>query len=222
MNTYKVVEKFISINGEGLMAGYPACFIRLAGCNLNCSYCDTAWANRPDTVYRTETAEEICDFVRESGITAVTLTGGEPLLAPSVDELLRALSAIEGVRVEIETNGSVDISPFVDIGSNICFTLDYKLKGSGMEKHMLTANYEYLTKRDVVKFVCSDLTDLDRTREIAEEYGLYDKTNVLISTVFNKLDKREVVDYLIRHKMNKARLQLQLHKYIWDPEKRGV
>ena len=222
MKKYNIVEKFISINGEGLMAGLPACFVRLAGCNLNCSYCDTAWANKPDVQYKSETAEEICSFVKASGVEAVTLTGGEPLLAPGIEELIGALASIDGMRVEIETNGAVDISPFTDIGANVCFTLDYKLPGSGMEEHMLTSNYEYLTKMDAVKFVCSDMVDLERAGQISAEYGLYDKTNVLISTVFNGLDKREVVDYLIRHKMSKARLQLQLHKYIWEPDKRGV
>ena len=222
MNTYKIVEKFISINGEGLMAGLPACFIRLAGCNLNCSYCDTAWANRPDVVYKEETAEEICSFVRESGLKAVTLTGGEPLMAPGIKELIAALCSLDDIRVEIETNGSVDIAPFVDTGDNLVFTLDYKLAGSGMEEYMLTSNYEYLTMKDAVKFVCSDKADIARTKEIAERYSLYDRTNVLISTVFNGIDKRDVVDYMITHKMNRARLQLQLHKYIWEPEKRGV
>ncbi|MBR4515438.1 MAG: putative 7-carboxy-7-deazaguanine synthase QueE [Lachnospiraceae bacterium] len=222
MKKYNIVEKFISINGEGLMAGAPACFVRLAGCNLNCNYCDTAWANKPDVKYKSETVDEICSFVKASGVETVTLTGGEPLLAHGIEELIGALASIDDMRVEIETNGAVDISPFIGIGDNVCFTLDYKLPGSGMEEHMLTSNYAYLTKKDAVKFVCSDMADLERTRLIAEEFGLYDKTNVLISTVFNGLDKREVVDYLIRHKMSKARLQLQLHKYIWNPDERGV
>ena len=123
---YKVVEKFVSINGEGQCAGELAVFVRFQGCNLNCSYCDTSWANEKDAPYQVMTEEEICTWIQQQNVTNVTLTGGEPLLQPGIDVLLKCLSR-ENLRIEIETNGSVGLDGFVGIGENIRFTMDYKL-----------------------------------------------------------------------------------------------
>ena len=114
MRTYPVAEWFTSINGEGTHAGELAVFIRLRGCNLQCSYCDTRWANQPDGAATAMTAAAICETVRKTGIRNVTLTGGEPLLHASVRELLQALGQLPDIRIEIETNGSIDLTPFQD------------------------------------------------------------------------------------------------------------
>lgn len=113
--TYEVVEHFVSINGEGPLAGQLAVFVRFKGCNLSCLYCDTKWANEPDVPARVMTAEEIHQAIMETGVRNVTLTGGEPLDRPYISELLEKLAADHLLHVEIETNGSVSLAPFVNI-----------------------------------------------------------------------------------------------------------
>ncbi|WP_026651809.1 putative 7-carboxy-7-deazaguanine synthase QueE [Butyrivibrio proteoclasticus] len=222
MATFEVTEKFISINGEGQHAGEIAVFIRLKGCNLACSFCDTRWACEGNASYTEMTEDEIVAYVKESGVKRVTLTGGEPLLAKDVIVLLTAFGKEPDIDVEIETNGSVSIAPFTKIEKRPAFTLDYKLEGSGMEKFMDVSNYEYLEAKDTVKFVCSDTTELERVAEIVDKYKLSDKCTVLISPVFGAIEPSDMVDFLIKNKRNDIRLQLQLHKFIWDPNKRGV
>lgn len=222
MATYNVVEKFVSINGESAKAGQIAVFIRFAGCNLNCNYCDTKWANEKDVSYEKLTEFEIYDYIKGTGVTNVTLTGGEPLLREDIDKLLRILSSDKNLYVEIETNGSVDIGSFRDISENISFTLDYKLPGSGMDHMMNHDNYKDLSSKDTVKFVVSDIADLNMTRNIIEKYSLTEKCNVYISPVFGRIEPVTIVDFMINSKMNKVNMQLQMHKIIWDPEKKGV
>lgn len=219
---FKVAEHFISINGEGPRAGQLALFIRFAGCNLNCSYCDTRYASEPGASYEEMSEKEILDLVTDSGIADVTLTGGEPLYRPDIYELIRDMVVIPGISVEIETNGSVDISPYDDMPLRPAMTLDYKLPGSGMEEYMNTGNYSHLCRQDTVKFVCSDMKDLEKAREIIREYELTGKCHVYLSPVFGKIDPADMVEYMKDHRMNGVNLQLQLHKIIWNPEKRGV
>jgi 7-carboxy-7-deazaguanine synthase len=219
---YKVVETFISINGEGQHAGELALFIRFAGCNLNCNYCDTRWANQPDVVYQEMTETEIKALVTDSGVRNVTLTGGEPLLQPGMYQLLETIGSLPDIRIEIETNGSVDIEPYMTLIRRPAFTLDYKLPGSGMEAGMNTENYRYLTKEDTVKFVISDKADLTRAREIIEQYQLEGRCGIYYSPVFGRIRPAEIVDDMIEHRLNGVHMQLQMHKFIWDPEQRGV
>ncbi len=219
---YKVVETFISINGEGQHAGELALFIRFAGCNLNCNYCDTRWANQPDVVYQEMTETEIKALVTDSGVRNVTLTGGEPLLQPGMYQLLETMGSLPDIRIEIETNGSVDIEPYMTLIRRPAFTLDYKLPGSGMEAGMNTDNYRYLTKEDTVKFVISDKADQTRAREIIEQYQLEGRCGIYYSPVFGRIRPAEIVDDMIEHRLNGVHMQLQMHKFIWDPEQRGV
>lgn len=219
---YKVVETFISINGEGQHAGELALFIRFAGCNLNCNYCDTRWANQPDVVYQEMTETEIKALVADSRVRNVTLTGGEPLLQPGMYQLLEIVGSLPDIRIEIETNGSVDIGPYMTLIRRPAFTLDYKLPGSGMEAGMNTENYRYLTKEDTVKFVISDKADLTRARKIIEQYQLEGRCGIYYSPVFGRIRPAEIVDDMIEHRLNGVHMQLQMHKFIWDPEQRGV
>ncbi len=218
---YPVVEKFVSINGEGRRAGELAVFIRFRRCNLSCTYCDTRWANADSAEAEMMSALEIVGYVTSSGVKNVTLTGGEPLVQRELYRLIELLME-SGCRVEIETNGSLPINGLCGRKFRPVFTLDYKLPGSGMERHMLTENYEYLTKNDTVKFVAGSRADLERAAEIIEEYGLSEKCSVYISPVFGSIDPAEIVDFMAENRLNDVRLQLQLHKFIWDPEKRGV
>ena len=219
----KVAEKFISINGEGTRAGELAVFVRFVGCNLRCTYCDTMWANEPGCPYEEMTPAQICDYVRSTGISNVTLTGGEPLLQKQMEELIGPLIRDCGVRVEIETNGAVDLHPFAQIPEGRpSFTMDYKLPSSGCEDRMITENFSVLQAQDTVKFVSGSREDLERAAEIIEEYGLLDRCYVYFSPVFGKIEPAEIVDFMLENKLNKARIQIQMHKVIWDPNERGV
>ena len=219
----RVAEKFISINGEGTRAGELAVFVRFTGCNLRCSYCDTMWANEPGCPYEEMSPEQICDYVRSTGIRNVTLTGGEPLLQKDMDKLIGLLIKDCGVRVEIETNGAVDLRPFTELPEGRpVFTMDYKLPSSGCEDRMITENFSALEAEDTVKFVSGSRADLERAGEVIEKYGLLDRCHVYFSPVFGKIEPAEIVDFMLNKRMNKARIQIQMHKVIWDPDKRGV
>lgn len=222
MNTYKIAEMFSSINGEGTHAGQLAFFVRFTGCNLNCSYCDTKWANVSNAEYTEMTADEIRSEAQKSGIRNVTVTGGEPLIQPNIVPLLETLCG-DGRYVEIETNGSADVSEVVKIkGERPALTMDYKLPSSGMESFMRTENFALLEAKDTVKFVSGSLADLERALEIIRKYGLIGKCAVYISPVFGKLKPAEIVDFMLANKLNGVNVQLQMHKFIWDPNMRGV
>ncbi len=221
MISWPIVEKFVSINGEGQKAGMLSAFIRIRGCNLSCSYCDTAWANVPDCPCHFLSSDEIIHWLEEMEVDKVTLTGGEPLLAENISVLIEALGTA-GMDVEIETNGSISLSDFCHLSPRPAFTMDYKCPDSGMEKAMLLSNFSLLTKKDTVKFVVSSHKDLERAREISENYHLSSRCPIYLSPVFGKIEPKDIVTYMIKHHWNEARLQLQMHKFIWPPEQRGV
>jgi 7-carboxy-7-deazaguanine synthase len=215
----QVIEKFVSINGEGLKQGELALFIRFANCNLRCSYCDTKYSFiNPE--FTNESIDEIVEYAKSKKIKNITLTGGEPLIQDGIKELIIKL-ANNNFNIEIETNGSVSIKEFLNI-PNVSFTLDYKLPVSLMEKYMDFSNYEFVTKKDSVKFVCGNLSDMERAYEIIKKYNLIEKTNCLFSPIFNMIDLKEMVNFLIDNNLNGVRLCLQIHKIIWDPSERGV
>lgn len=237
-NTFRVVEKFISINGEGRRAGQLALFVRFAGCNLNCAYCDTKWANEADVSYHEYTIDELYQMIKESKVKNITLTGGEPLIQPNMDRLLNRLRQDASLRIEIETNGSVDIQPFLldvqlgdvqahsvksAVADNVSFTLDYKTSVSGMEDRMHMDNYVNLRTQDTVKFVVGSIRDLEKAKRIIEDYHLVEKgCGIYLSPCFGEVQPSEMVDFLVEHRLNDVNVQLQLHKFIWDPDKRGV
>ena len=225
---FRVAEHFVSINGEGRRAGQLAYFIRFAGCNLKCEYCDTMWANEKDVECEEFTEELLYDMIVNSGINNITLTGGEPLLQPGMKSLLKVLRTERKLRIEIETNGSIDIEPFFSeqedfIEDNVSFTLDYKTSASKMENHMCLHNYEIVRSSDVVKFVVGSKQDLDTAADIIKRFGLIDKDcGIYLSPCFGKIEPHEIVDYIVENKLNNINVQLQLHKYIWNPDMRGV
>lgn len=222
MAEYKVVEKFVSINGEGTRAGELAVFIRMKGCNLDCRYCDTKWANQEDASYEIMTEEDIRNYIRDTGVKNVTLTGGEPLFRKDMDILIDYLMQDKDRVVEIETNGSVNIKEYASMKNRASFTMDYKLGASGMEEKMCLENFAYLDRRDTVKFVVGSQEDLKRAAEIIEKYALTGKVSVYFSPVFGAIEPEEIVDFMVQNRLNDVRMQLQMHKFIWDPEKRGV
>ena len=176
-----------------------------------------------DTITEYMTAEEIYRYIKSSGVKNVTLTGGEPMLQKHIKKLLLMLGEDKELRTEIETNGAVKLTEYYEeMPENISFTVDYKCPGSGMEKTMILENFEKLRNCDTVKFVVSDRNDLEKMSEIIEGYSLTEKCMVYVSAVFGRIEPREIVDYMIENRLNDVRLQLQLHKFIWDPDKRGV
>lgn len=221
----KVVEKFISINGEGKRAGELAVFIRFKGCNLRCSYCDTLWALEQDCPFQEETPEEITQYILNNRIKNVTLTGGEPLIQPDIKKLIQLiLDSDSNIRLEIETNGAVLIKDYrVEDSSRLSFTMDYKLPSSGFEKSMKLDNFQYLTKNDSVKFVSGSLEDLSKAKSIIDKYDLINKgITIFISPVFGKIELISIVDFMKENNMNDVRMQIQMHKVIWHPDTRGV
>lgn len=217
----KVVEKFVSINGEGILAGELAVFIRFKGCNLRCSYCDTTWANESECKYDELSPEKIYSYIQSTNIRNVTLTGGEPLVQKQMSELLHFLSHDESIRVEIETNGAIDLSLFARF-NRIIFTMDYKLPSSLCEDNMMLSNFDILKKNDTVKFVIGSCDDLERAKNIITQFDLINKCYIYFSPVFGSIEPVEIVNYMIKHNLNGVRMQIQMHKVIWDQKKRGV
>ena len=216
-----VVERFVSINGEGAHAGEPAAFIRFKGCNLSCSYCDTKWANKNDALSSECTADSLVRWAADQPVKNVTLTGGEPLLQDDIEGLIEKLLGL-GLRVEIETNGSLPLDRYIKPDARPAFTMDYKLPYSGMESAMRRDNFKLLNKHDTVKFVSGSQEDLKRAKEIIDEYRLTERCHVYLSPVFGRIDPAEIVGFMRDNEMNGVRLQLQLHKFIWKPDQRGV
>lgn len=207
---FKVNEKFISIDGEGPTAGALSVFVRFAGCNLRCAWCDTVYAQGMEDFSVQMSAAEIAAYIKSTGINHVTLTGGEPLLQ---DGMIGLLCRLPDYDIHIETNGSVNIAPF-RIGDNIHFVLDYKLPCSGMEAKMYARNFDVAAENDAVKFVAASRDDLERAVQVMDKYRLTERTQVYISCVFGKLAPTEVVDFMKEHRLQGVKLQLQMHKYI--------
>lgn len=214
-----VNEIFYSIDGEGYRTGELAVFIRLAGCNLNCSYCDTRYAIKSNSGTKMM-IDEILEEVKKYDCKNITLTGGEPLLHSNINELIYKLIE-NNYKVNIETNGALDITNYL----NKCLiTMDYKLPSSGMEKYMILDNLEKLTENDVLKFVAEE-TDFEKIEEILKKYKI--KSYIYISPIFGRIEPKRIVDFMkhlnkIGINTEKIRVQVQLHKVIWNPEKRGV
>lgn len=225
----KVIEIFNSIDGEGIRTGQPCTFIRLAGCNLRCTYCDTLYAlfgEEEPCEYRELSVEEILAEVQPR-YKRITLTGGEPLIHIDCDKLVDALLR-QGYEVNIETNGAVDVAAFrnsIYRSDKLFFTIDYKLPSSGMEDKMLLSNFMSLRDNDVIKFVVGSDEDLDKMREIMNWLTpIYDKMpHVFAGVVFGSFEPLKLVNAIIDEEIFKnIRYQIQLHKVIWAPEERGV
>ncbi len=219
---YKVVEKFVSINGEGRKSGELAVFIRFQKCNLTCSYCDTQWACMDNAPYTLLSSAEIVDYIKASGASNVTLTGGEPLLQKDLESLLKDIAEAGDYFVEIETNGSRSIAALSESLYRPSFTMDYKLPTSNMESQMYTDNLSLLTPEDTLKFVCGSQQDLIRAKAVIDQHTLLGKVQIYLSPVFGRLSAEAIVSFMLEHKLSGVRVQLQMHKFIWDPEARGV
>jgi 7-carboxy-7-deazaguanine synthase len=212
----KVVEIFNSIEGEGIRAGYRCTFIRLYGCNLNCSYCDTRYGCEENN-YEVMSIEEIIKKVSTYDCNMITITGGEPMIHPGIKNLVRALCRLD-YKINIETNGTIERP--IDFPIGITFTMDYKCPTSKMEDKMSLGNVDSLLATDVLKFVVGCKDDLNKALQITE--SMNSVPTIYISPVFGNIELEDIVNYMNTHYINNWRIQAQLHKIIWDPQKRGV
>ncbi len=209
-----VCETFTSLMGESTLAGLPAFFIRLTGCNLRCRYCDTLYAYDGGG---TRSVASLVDEAHGSGRELVLVTGGEPLLQENTPALLAGLVEA-GLEVLLETNGSL---PVAGLDPRVRRIVDLKCPASGMSAHNLWDNLHVLTPRDEVKFVVMGKDDFSWALDVARRHGLTSRVQVLISPVFGAVALPEVAAWIV-DSGQPLRLNLQLHKYIWGPGARGV
>ena len=196
------------------MMGKPCVFVRLTYCNLRCTYCDTEYAFYEG---KDMSFEDIFAAIRKYGCNLVEITGGEPLMQEPVIDLMKELCEKEFM-VMLETGGSL---PIKNVDKRVKIIMDLKTPSSGMEKKNLIENIEHLKKYDEVKFVIGNREDYEWSGEIIKKYNLIEKANVLMSPVFNEIKNIDLATWILEDRLN-VRLQLQMHKYIWHPETRGV
>jgi 7-carboxy-7-deazaguanine synthase len=212
----KVNEVFYSIQGESTHAGRACVFVRFAGCNLRCTYCDTRYAYEEGEELE---IGDILDRVASYRCPLVEVTGGEPLIQEETPSLIRRLLE-EGYEVLLETNGTQDINQVDDRCVRI---VDIKCPSSGeMDKNDLE-NLSRLTEHDEIKFVIGGRDDYEYAKRILDLIDLNPPRmkKVLFSPVFGTVEPSLLGEWILKDHLN-VRLQLQLHKYIWDPERRGV
>lgn len=216
--TLKLNEIFFSIQGEGTRAGMPCTFIRLHGCGLRCSYCDTPYALDHRIGGEWTDFDEIRERIRRNPTRFVEFTGGEPLEQPEVHSLIAELLD-EGYTVAVETGGHIDISA---CDRRVIRIVDLKTPDSGMMKRNRMENIDLLTRNDEVKFVCGSIADYEWARDIITRYELSSRVAaVLISPVFGRIEPITLVERILQDGLD-VRFQLQLHKFIWEPDARGV
>lgn len=221
-----IVEIFRSIEGEGKRTGKLCTFIRTAGCNLRCSYCDTKYSYDE----REAGCMQIDDIIETVGTYEcpnITITGGEPLIHDEVKNELIPRLLEKGYCVNIETNGSIllkglreSVIPEDQTQENLFFTMDWKSISSRMNSKMLTENLLELKSYDVLKFVVGSNVDLLDMKDVIDTHKI--KAQIYVSPVFGQIEMEDIVNFMKRNNMNDVKLQVQLHKIIWNPEKRGV
>lgn len=228
-DSLRINEIFFSIQGESTWAGTPCVFVRLTGCHLRCGYCDTEYAFKEGT---SRSIDEVVEIVRGHPASLVEVTGGEPLLQPAVHPLMSRLCDL-GHTVLVETSGACDIAA---CDPRVIRILDLKTPGSGEAGRNDMENMKRLNGRDEVKFVITDHEDYLWAKSIIEKHRLAERCNaVLLSPVFEQaagaeiagaeaLDPRQLAEWLLHDppRGGPARIQMQLHKFIWDPQTRGV
>lgn len=210
----EICEIFVSIQGESSFAGLPCTFVRTAGCPLDCRWCDTDYAKRPGHIVD---LEAIAARVRELGVELVELTGGEPLAQAGSPALLSLLLS-QGHTLLLETSGAFDIAA---VPEPVHVIMDVKCPSSGMAGRMHWPNLERLRPHHQVKFVIADRADYEYARRVMARHHLPQRAQVLLSVVLGRIAPSRVVQWLLADRLP-ARFQLQVHKYIWPPEARGV
>lgn len=211
----KINEIFYSIQGESTFAGKPCVFIRLTYCNLRCTYCDTEYSFYEGY---DRSVDELLEEIKQYDCKLVEVTGGEPLVQKEVLPLMTRLCD-EGYTVLLETGGSLPIEP---VDRRVKIIMDLKTPSSGMLKKNYLQNIGFLKNGDEVKFVIGSREDYEWSKNIVSEYELDSNYVVLFSVVFDKLAPVQLAEWMLKDKLNNVRFQLQMHKFIWEPDKKGV
>ena len=210
----KINEIYHSIQGESSNAGLPCVFIRLTYCNLRCTYCDTEYAFYDG---EDKSIDEIISEVKKFNCKLVEVTGGEPLFQNECYDLLKKLCD-EGFDVLLETAGNM---PIKVVDNRVKKIMDLKCPSSGMEKKNLYDNINYIKPKDEIKFVIGNCEDYEWTKDILNKYNLNSRCEILFSVVFGELEPITLVNWILEDKLD-VRFQLQMHKYVWHPETKGV
>jgi len=211
---FDIIEIFDSLEGEGIRQGLAATFIRFAGCNLRCSWCDTVYSQ---TNANSKNMSEVDIVKKVNGVLKrITLTGGEPLIQGSIINLIKSLLATNS-GVVIETNGSIDISPYLNF-KNLFFSIDYKLSDSGVNDKMLESNFLSLRPNDAIKFVVASIDDLEEASDFIKKLAVYYKSKkvkmpYIYMTATDKNLGREMLDKILKNPhLSNVRVYTQLHK----------
>jgi len=203
----RITEIFYSLQGESNSVGLPTVFIRLTGCPLRCSYCDTAYAFQGGEKM---TVEDIIMEVARYDTCYVTVTGGEPMAQGGCIELLDSL-VDKGYSVSLETSGAIDLEK---VNTSVVKVMDIKVPGSQEDHRNRYENLAYLTKKDQVKFVIGDEQDYEWSKEQIAKYKLPERCEVLFSPIMGRQDPTELANKILRDQLP-VRFQMQLHKILW-------
>ena len=212
----RVNEIFYSIQGESTFAGFPCIFIRMTGCNLRCTYCDTTYAyDQGDDI----PLDSILTTVKKFDCSLIEVTGGEPLIQDETPDLISALIE-NGYTVLLETNGSQDIST---VDTRCTRIVDIKCPSSGMDNKNYWKNLDYITPNDQLKFVIAHRQDYLYAKKVLDKPAIKGRKKLLInfSPVFNEIDLKDLAGWMLADNLP-VRLQIQLHKYIWGEHTKGV
>ena len=212
MSTLRINEIFYSIQGESSRIGMPTVFVRLTGCPMRCTYCDTAYSFHEG---QQQEIEEVIQEIKKFDTNYVTVTGGEPLAQKNCIDLMNQLCEL-GYQVSLETGGALDIK---DVHAKVKIILDVKTPKSNEDKNNFWPNLANIRANDEIKFVIQDYEDFSWSMDIIEKYQL-NQNQILFSPVYNVLANKQLAEWILKHQLN-VRLQLQLHKILWG-EKKGV
>ena len=245
-----VIEIFASIDGEGSRQGLLTTFLRLHDCNIRCSYCDTTYSYGIDSVFTEMTVAEVADVIESLGNHRITITGGEPLLQEAaVVELIDELNRRKAETMQDNTSGQAGSTCIIDIDKfdkremlnnslydfnietngtiipsfhrdNVWFTYDYKTPSSLAEETMNIDIFKVATERDLIKFVVGSPEDLDCMRRIIDQYPT--AAQIYVSPVWGQIEAVLIIDYMKAYNLQNVRFQLQIHKFVWDPDTKGV
>ena len=245
-----VIEIFASIDGEGSRQGLLTTFLRLHDCNIRCSYCDTTYSYGIDSIFTEMTVAEVADVIESLGNHRITITGGEPLLQEAaVVELIDELNRRKAETMQDNTSGQAGSTCIIDIDKfdkremlnnslydfnietngtiipsfhrdNVWFTYDYKTPSSLAEESMNVDIFKAATERDLIKFVVGSPEDLDCMRRIIDQYPT--AAQIYVSPVWGQIEAVLIIDYMKAYNLQNVRFQLQIHKFVWDPDTKGV
>ena len=245
-----VIEIFASIDGEGSRQGLLTTFLRLHDCNIRCSYCDTTYSYGIDSVFTEMTVAEVADVIESLGNHRITITGGEPLLQEAaVVELIDELNRRKAETMQDNTSGQAGSTCIIDIDKfdkremlnnslydfnietngtiipsfhrdNVWFTYDYKTSSSLAEESMNIDIFKVATEHDLIKFVVGSPEDLDCMRRIIDQYPT--AAQIYVSPVWGQIEAVLIIDYMKAYNLQNVRFQLQIHKFVWDPDAKGV